>query len=300
MADAKDPGPSIFETLESLGVASLASRELFSPRTRDRADLPVYRDRQSGVIYIDGFYTGDETYQAGSYRAAGWSESLSRNFEIAADAERRQSAYRPYFTGKAILDFGCGDGAFLRTVAGSTASSLGVELQADYVNALTADGIPCADDLAAVPRAGIDTAFSFHVIEHLPAPVDTLAALRETLKPGGLAVVEVPHAGDFLLTNLACDPFKAFTLWSQHLVLHTRESLRRLMLAAGFEAVQIEGIQRYPLSNHLTWLQAGKPGGHKSALAALDTPEMIQAYQASLRKIDATDTLVAIARRPAV
>ncbi|GAA0782933.1 class I SAM-dependent methyltransferase [Roseibium denhamense] len=290
---------TIFETLKKIGVASETDRELYSPRTRDRSDVQVYRDRRSGVIYIDGFYGGDDVYKDGSYRQDNVLKTGSRDYEITRDAARRSRAYLPYVAGRHIVDFGCGDGAFLETVRPETLSCQGVELQQDYVDALNGSGIPCHTSLQPLEDDSIDTVVSFHVLEHLPEPIPAMNEILRVLKPGGTAVIEVPHANDGLLSRFECDPFKTFTLWSQHLVLHTRESLRRLMLAAGFEQCVIEGIQRYPLSNHLNWLANGKPGGHKSELAALDTPALTEAYEAALNRIDATDTLVAIAKKPA-
>ena len=64
----------------------------------------------------------------------------------------------------------------------------------------------------------------------------------------------------------------------------------------GFEDIQVEGVQRYPLSNHLYWLANGNAGGHKSILSLVDSPSLIAAYSNSLAAIDATDTLVAVAK----
>jgi len=289
---------SIFKTLAALGVASKETQEVFATRTRDREDVTVYRDRLSGVIYIDGFYGGDNVYQDGAYRQANEALIGKRDYEVMTDAARRLAAYRPHVTGKHIVEFGCGDGAFLQAVRQEAQSCCGVELQEDYVTALNANGISCHTSLSALPDASMDTALSFHVLEHLPDPGPILQELHRVLKPGGLMVAEVPHAGDILLNELKSDAFKAFTLWSQHLVLHTRDSLARLMASSGFDGIVIEGVQRYPLSNHLTWLSAGRPGGHKSPLAALDTAEMRSTYEAALNRIDATDTLVAIVRKP--
>jgi len=290
---------SIFETLSRIGVAAEDSREVYATATRDRDDVTVYRDSRSGVIYIDGFYGGDDVYEDGSYRDINLAKTGSRDFEISRDAERRSAAYIPFVCGRDIVDFGCGDGAFLRAVRERAASCCGVELQRDYVNALNSEGIVCHTSLDTVDDGSLDTAVSFHVLEHLPEPLSVLTDMRRVLKPGGTAVLEVPHANDVLLRDLDCAAFRKFTLWSQHLVLHTRDSLNRLLSAAGFENIVVEGVQRYPLSNHLTWLAEGKPGGHKSALASLDTPELRGAYEAALNRIDATDTLVAIARNPA-
>ena len=66
----------------------------------------------------------------------------------------------------------------------------------------------------------------------------------------------------------------------------------------GLTEVLIEGVQRYPLSNHLNWLANGKAGGHKSPLSLLDSDVLFDAYQNALARIDATDTLVALAKVP--
>jgi 2-polyprenyl-3-methyl-5-hydroxy-6-metoxy-1,4-benzoquinol methylase len=138
---------------------------------------------------------------------------------------------------------------------------------------------------------------SFHVLEHLPDPIEVLTEIKLKVKSGGLVIIEVPHARDLLLT-LGNKEYKNFTLWSQHLILHTRDSLRKLLRYTGFTDVEIEGVQRYPLSNHLNWLANGKPGGHKSPLSIIDSDELSKAYCNSLSKLDQTDTLVAVARVP--
>ena len=119
--------------------------------------------------------------------------------------------------------------------------------------------------------------------------------MKKKLKKGGVVIIEVPHANDFLLDILELGSFKRFTLWSQHLILHTRISLKAFLKEAGFSNILIQGVQRYPLSNHLRWIGDKKPGGHKSIISSIDSDELYEAYENSLQKLDATDTLVAIA-----
>ena len=99
-------------------------------------------------------------------------------------------------------------------------------------------------------------------------------------------------------STLNNEEFKQFTLWSQHLVLHTRESLSRFLKFSGFENINIRGVQRYPLSNHMNWLAYGKPGGHKAPLSLIDSNSLNYEYGNALARIDATDTLVAVAIAP--
>ena len=47
----------------------------------------------------------------------------------------------------------------------------------------------------------------------------------------------------------------------------------------------------------LTWLNAGRPGGHKGHLSIIDTAALTDAYSDALASIDATDTLTAIAEK---
>ena len=83
---------------------------------------------------------------------------------------------------------------------------------------------------------------------------------------------------------------------SQHLILHTAESLKVLCLSAGYKEVNIILKQRYPLSNHLHWIINGKPGGHKSKFSILDNKSLANAYSNSLAKIGLSDTLLALCK----
>ena len=176
--------------------------------------------------------------------------------------------------------------------------AMGIELQQNYIDSLNSNGISCFNNLSDIKDNSLDIVVSFHVLEHLPNPLETLEELKTKVVSGGQILIEVPHAKDFLLSAIDCDEFKQFTLWSQHLVLHTRESLKKTLEYVGLTDIQIEGVQRYPLSNHLHWLANRMPGGHKSPLAILDSDELYESYRNSLARIDATDTLVALAKVP--
>ena len=291
---------SVFQTLEKLGLTSKESRTLFNDRTRDVDSLNVWRDSISGVIYIDDFYTGDETYVDGSYREdkAVELKTGKPDFERTTDAQRRLKSNLKFVVGKRVGDFGCGSGDFLRLAKSHCSDVVGIELQQNYVGSLNNDGIFCVNNLESISDKSLDIVVSFHVIEHLPNPLEILSELKRKVVSGGQVLIEVPHANDFLLSVVGCDEFKQFTLWSQHLVLHTRESLRKTLEFVGLEDIHIEGVQRYPLSNHLNWLANGKGGGHKSPLSMLDSDSLFDAYKNSLARIDATDTLVALAKVP--
>jgi 2-polyprenyl-3-methyl-5-hydroxy-6-metoxy-1,4-benzoquinol methylase len=284
----------IFETLKLLGLSSEETCELYSNSTRDVSKLKVYKDTKSGIIFIDDFYTGEETYRAGEYRNEELCNTETPDLEKKADASRRSQTYKQFYIGKDIIDFGCGAGDFLRLVKNDCMTASGIELQKSYSENLNNTGIKCSESLTAIEDNSIDSIFSFHTLEHLPSPIEVLQEMRVKLRNDGCVVVEVPHANDFLLSVLENISFKNFTLWSQHLILHTRHSLRTLLNHCGFCNIVIEGVQRYPLSNHLHWLSSNLPGGHKSKLSLIDDEDLKQAYASALNRIDATDTLIAI------
>jgi SAM-dependent methyltransferase len=291
-------GSKIRETLLRIGAIREDRIKLFSAKTRDRDRLNVYIDGASEVIFIDDYYVGDGEYVRGEYRnkPKPLMKAAGRDHEDAADSERRHRVYRQFTIAKTICDFGCGSGSFLKLVRPTAKKVFGVELQQSFADALEASGIACRPSLDAIDES-LDLVTSFHSLEHLPDPSGALERVRRCLKKDGEGklIVEVPHARDFLINTLKVPDFIDFTLWSQHLVLHTRESLRLLLADAGFRNITIKGVLRYSLANHLQWLRHKMPGGHKSILSVLQTPELVSSYETALARIDATDTLVAIA-----
>ena len=135
-------------------------------------------------------------------------------------------------------------GIFLRSIQPHCSAVLGIEKQKNYVNQLNCDGIPCVLELQEIKDRSLDVVVSYHVIEHLPDPIRTLKELNRKIVSGGKIIIEVPHAKDYLLTTLHCSAFKEFTLWSQHLLLHTRASLTKFLQEAGFTDVLIHGAQK--------------------------------------------------------
>lgn len=289
---------TIYETLNRLNLTSYETREIFSVGTRDNKEITVWHDKLSGVIYIDNFFVGDNEYVNGSYRSQAAASELSGSLEDYRDTARRVKSYRQFYHGLEICDFGCGEGSFVKQIKSSTRRVIGIELQKSCLEHLQSKGVECYANIESLPDNNFDTIFSFHVLEHLSNPIEILEIMKRKLKPGGTMVLEVPSANDFLLMDpLGLECFKQFTLWSQHLILHNRLSIERFVKEVGLKLLCIEGVQRYPLSNHLNWLRNKKPGGHKSFFSVLDSPLLTEAYEASLQKIDATDTLTAIIRK---
>lgn len=278
-----------------------ANVEPFFPRTRDRADIPVLRCADTHLIFLDttpenlaGYYGDRQPDNDGTTSRTKIGEAQVVT-AAPADSQRRLEQFRAVVSGKRICDFGTGHGLFLRLAQGVARDCAGVELNRSQQEALRADGIRVEASIDAFGLESFDVVSLFHVLEHLEDPIDVLRKIRSRLAPNGVVVVEVPHARDFLFNTLGSEAFKAFTFWSEHLVLHTRTSLDRVLRLAGFTEVNIKGYQRYGLENHLHWLVKGKPGGQQ-AWAHLAEADLNSRYAGLLQSIDETDTLIAVAR----
>ncbi|KAB2884184.1 MAG: class I SAM-dependent methyltransferase [Pseudorhodoplanes sp.] len=297
----KNPMHALMQMLCDLGLSDPDSFALYQPRVRDREDVPVLRCSRSGVIvlgridHMDIAHYGSRQGHVTIIPAQSTQPETEIRFvplQPNDDDRRRAAAYGRIVSGRDWVDIGTGAGGILPLLAPAARSTAVVEPNASCRRVLSENGYRCHARISELTDAGCDVATAFHVVEHFLDPLAELKAIRKSLRPGGSLVVEVPHARDFLLEELDCFAFRAFTLWSEHLILHTRESLSRLLAAAGFREVVVSAIQRYPLSNHLHWLACKKAGGHH-AWAWLDTPELAAAYESALARLDRTDTLVA-------
>ena len=144
-----------------------------------------------------------------------------------------------------VLDFGCGNGAFLSYAAERLPGHryVGFEIADHPMVEVTAGGAVTlvrgriADLLATLPPCRLIT--MNHVIEHLPNPLADVAALAAKLMPGGAIEGQTPAAGSL--------EHRVFgTCWSgyhapRHTVVFSPTGLRCLLRRAGLESVEVGG-----------------------------------------------------------
>jgi SAM-dependent methyltransferase len=89
----------------------------------------------------------------------------------------------------------------------------------------------------AVRLGTFDLVSCRYILEHTPAPVQALEALKRLLSPDGLLLIEVPDSSKFLAAR------DYSFLWEEHSCYFVEDSLRRLAETAGF---RIRKLLRYP------------------------------------------------------
>jgi len=295
--------PAFLELVE-IGIADPDRMEPFHPRTRDKP-IAVHRDRESGLLVLERYERPEEYYAAEKppdrdptmqYSITELESGETLQTRTLDDQQRRFEMFRDRLAGKSVCDYGAGFGGFVARAATVADRCAGVELRAhchDYAAEHFPD-IPFVSDIDALDT-GFDVITMFHVLEHLPGALETLGKLRGKLNPGGCLIVEVPHGRDFLIQSVELPEFRDFTFWSEHLVLHTRDTLAALLAAAGFGDTRVWYEQRYGFTNHLNWFLNRKPGGHES-LQQLEEPGLEADYRAARERSGTADTLMAEAR----
>jgi len=144
-----------------------------------------------------------------------------------------------------LLDIGCGNGEFLRTMVnmGAACELVGIETGEAGCRAAQRIGLDvrCTDlPEAGFPDAHFDLVTMWGVLEHVHDPLATLREVRRVLRPDGQVAIIVP--------NFACRERRMFgARWYHvavpwHLFHFDPTTLRRLLTAAGFEGIRIDPI----------------------------------------------------------
>jgi len=155
------------------------------------AEVDLYECRDCGLIHCDPMRSpGLEWYgvlysQANLYPGERW--------EFRQVLDRCQA-------GERLLDFGCGDGAFVRAASAAGLRASGVDFSPSSAQRAQASGLDVrvvpADFLHGEPwdiaTDGVDHLTAFHVIEHLEAPRDLITLASRVCRAGARLHVTVP------------------------------------------------------------------------------------------------------------
>jgi len=133
----------------------------------------------------------------------------------------------------AVLDVGCGEGAFLEKARRRGWKVAGTEID---VTRPAVPGIRITSSLAQA-AGRFDCITCWHVLEHLPDPLAALREMRSRLTADGALILSVPNAG-----GLQARIFGRFWFHCdvpRHLFHFDLHSLRRMLENAGFRVVQV-------------------------------------------------------------
>lgn len=227
------------------------------------------------------------------YQPDAGTQAQSRVRRTLIEAERRLSpslslSGRP---GR-ILDVGCGNGAYLASLATCGFDVLGVEISPRAAGLVRGRGLPVlVGDFLEVPlpAGAFDVVAMNHYLEHSPDPRASLRRARAVLREGGRLVVGVPNFASWARRAFGED-------WSdlelpRHLFHFTPKGLGRLVQECGFAVEAILPDPTADANSILTSLQ-GRMGRR-------DDPILRRAYPVLHALLYPVALPLAVARRSA-
>ena len=139
-----------------------------------------------------------------------------------------------------LLDFGCGDGEFLRLAHLFKFNCFGVDFSASRARRAEAGGVQIYGDLEqlkGVHQGSFQAITIFQTLEHLVEPKQTICEISHLLAAGGILIVDVPDCTSLTVPSTSEEFHKLHPL--EHLNCFTPDSLRKLVEKQGFTAIPI-------------------------------------------------------------
>jgi len=202
--------------------------------------------------------------------------------------------------GRRLLEVGSGAGFFLKAAERAGWQVTGIELSEEAsrfaIDRLGLDIRRQPAEEALITPASFDAAVMFDTIEHLFDPRAVLQAVAHALTADGVLVVSTPNfdaASRFLLGA----PWAVLSPL-EHVYYFTEDSLRRLLLAAGFRDVQF--IRRHTMwgpMETMNYHYTHAPGAWPARIAAMLVKGGGMPLARALQTIGRQDALLCFARR---
>lgn len=147
-----------------------------------------------------------------------------------------------YCSSGKILDYGCGTGEFLHTFQKKNWTIAGVEpSEIASAKATQLLGQSPAKSLEEIQCEPFDVITLWHVLEHVHTLNETLALLKNKLKPGGTIFIAVPNRESYDAGN-----YKQY--WAgydvpRHLWHFSKENMKQLLGNCGLKIASIEPMK---------------------------------------------------------
>ena len=142
------------------------------------------------------------------------------------------------------LDVGCGDGQALFVAHEWGYDITGVDTRTKSVENLTARGFTAFDTITNA-GSGFDVVSMFDVIEHIPDPLEILAAVADALVDDGLFIVSCPNMDSEAWRELDATGRNPYWREIEHLHNFTRSRLQALLRDCGFTPISFDIPRRW-------------------------------------------------------
>ena len=194
--------------------------------------------------------------------------------------------------GKKILEVGCSSGFMMDAFRDKGLHCYGVEPSGEFLDFLKQNGhvaYESLDELQKNENIKFDLITHFFVFEHIADPFKFLEETYNLLAKDGVIITEIPSSTDVLTSVYTIPSFEKFYWSIAHHYYYNPQSLEYILKKLGYR-YEILPEQRYDLSNHMTWMMDGKPGGQDRF--EIFSSKTIESYKNDLKKHWKCDTVI--------
>jgi len=152
-----------------------------------------------------------------------------------------------------ILEFGCGPGHFLMLSSAKNRRVVGVEYNETAIMAARKQGLEVfsADAVPSGLGSSFDGVFTFHVLEHVAAPMAFLTELVKYARPGGVICVSVPNQ-EGPISNIDPNPMNLpphhATRWRRSTFEAAAQRLGLQIVRVAYEPLLLQNHSYYSVS----------------------------------------------------
>ncbi|KJU82084.1 methyltransferase domain protein [Candidatus Magnetobacterium bavaricum] len=183
-----------------------------------------------------------------------------------------------------IIDIGCSTGHFIDIVRHKTDTIYGMELNEKEID-FCRNTIGLDVSNAPLEKRFKENTFDYitliYVLEHIAKPIEFLTYLKRFLKSKGKIVILVPNIEDPLVSFYDIAEFKIFYYCIEHLFYYNKHTMYRLLTETGLKG-DVEVIQEYPITNHLSWIYRRRPS--ETLTARKGVPDILLAEGANIEE----------------
>jgi 2-polyprenyl-3-methyl-5-hydroxy-6-metoxy-1,4-benzoquinol methylase len=197
-----------------------------------------------------------------------------------------------------ILEIGCSSGFLLNNLKDKGYKCTGFEPSEIYSDFCKKNGIDCISDYNELDKYldKFDIILHYYVLEHVADPVMFINHLLKYLKKGGKMIFEIPHVDDPLIKLFNVPAFQKFYWTIVHHWYFNRKSISYILDKINNITYELLPKQRYDISNHITWMLEGKPGG-LGKYNHIFSDETIKNYEKDLIDNWLCDTIVVVCQK---
>lgn len=194
--------------------------------------------------------------------------------------------------GKNLLEIGCSSGFMMDAFREAGLNCYGVEPSGEFLEFLQDNGhtvYESLNELKSNENIKFDLITHFFVFEHIANPFEFLKDTYDLLNDGGVIIAEIPSSTDILTSVYNIPAFEDFYWSIAHHYYYNPKSLEYILNKLGYK-FEILPEQRYDLSNHITWMMDGKPGGQNRF--DIFSTNTLESYKNDLKNSWKCDTII--------